>query len=56
MTEAYNHYQATGRPFVELKLAASLDGKLALKSGAARWITGPAARKEGHRLRPNRSR
>ena len=51
MNEAYNHYQATGRPFVELKLAASLDGKLALETGPARWITGPAARKEGHRLR-----
>jgi len=51
LNQAYHHYHATGRPFVELKLAASLDGKIALRSGPARWITGAEARKEGHRLR-----
>ncbi len=51
LNAAYDHYQRTGLPLVELKLAASLDGRLALASGAARWITGPPARREAHRLR-----
>jgi diaminohydroxyphosphoribosylaminopyrimidine deaminase/5-amino-6-(5-phosphoribosylamino)uracil reductase len=51
VNEAYDHFQRTGRPLVELKLAMSLDGRLALRSGAARWITGEAARRQGHRLR-----
>jgi diaminohydroxyphosphoribosylaminopyrimidine deaminase/5-amino-6-(5-phosphoribosylamino)uracil reductase len=40
-----------GRPWVRLKLAASLDGKTALGNGASQWITGPAARRDGHRWR-----
>jgi diaminohydroxyphosphoribosylaminopyrimidine deaminase/5-amino-6-(5-phosphoribosylamino)uracil reductase len=51
INEAYDHYQRSGLPLVELKVAASLDGRLALASGAARWITGPDARREAHRLR-----
>lgn len=51
LNEAYDRYQLSGLPLVELKLAASLDGRLALASGAARWITGPRARREAHRLR-----
>jgi diaminohydroxyphosphoribosylaminopyrimidine deaminase/5-amino-6-(5-phosphoribosylamino)uracil reductase len=40
-----------GRPFVTWKLAASLDGRVAAADGSSRWITGPAARLDGHRLR-----
>ncbi|HWP65507.1 MAG TPA: bifunctional diaminohydroxyphosphoribosylaminopyrimidine deaminase/5-amino-6-(5-phosphoribosylamino)uracil reductase RibD, partial [Candidatus Limnocylindria bacterium] len=39
------------RPWIALKLAVSLDGRIALASGRSRWITGPAARRAGHRLR-----
>ena len=42
---------ARGRPWVRMKLAASLDGKTALLNGASRWITGPAARRDGHAWR-----
>jgi diaminohydroxyphosphoribosylaminopyrimidine deaminase/5-amino-6-(5-phosphoribosylamino)uracil reductase len=40
-----------GRPWVRLKLAASLDGKTALKNGVSQWITGSEARQDGHRWR-----
>ncbi|MGL5359051.1 MAG: bifunctional diaminohydroxyphosphoribosylaminopyrimidine deaminase/5-amino-6-(5-phosphoribosylamino)uracil reductase RibD, partial [Shewanella sp.] len=39
------------RPWVTVKLAASLDGKTALANGASKWITGPAARSDVQRLR-----
>ena len=41
----------TGRPLVTLKIASSLDGRIALKSGESQWITGDAARALGHFLR-----
>jgi len=40
-----------GRPWVRVKIAASLDGRTALDNGASQWITGPAARADGHRWR-----
>ena len=40
-----------GRPWVRLKAAATLDGKTALENGVSQWITGAAARADGHRWR-----
>ncbi len=39
------------RPWIRLKVAASLDGKIALNNGLSQWITGKAARQDGHRWR-----
>lgn len=41
----------TGRPWVRVKMAASLDGRTAMASGESQWITGPAARQDVQRLR-----
>ncbi len=43
--------RTTGRPLVVLKLAASLDGRTAAPDASSRWITGPEARADVHRLR-----
>ncbi len=51
LNESYCHWVRTGRPFVLLKAAMSLDGKLAAAGGESRWITGEEARREVHRLR-----
>jgi diaminohydroxyphosphoribosylaminopyrimidine deaminase/5-amino-6-(5-phosphoribosylamino)uracil reductase len=40
-----------GRPWVRMKIAASLDGRTALANGKSQWITGEAARADGHRWR-----
>ena len=51
LNEAFVKYITTRRPFVTSKSAITLDGKIATRSGASRWITGEAARAAGHRLR-----
>ena len=49
--EAYLWHRRTGRPFVLAKIAASVDGASAAPDGSSQWITGEAARRDGHRLR-----
>jgi diaminohydroxyphosphoribosylaminopyrimidine deaminase/5-amino-6-(5-phosphoribosylamino)uracil reductase len=49
--EAFIKSHTTGLPFVTLKLAQTLDGKIATSLGASRWITGEESRSEVHRLR-----
>jgi diaminohydroxyphosphoribosylaminopyrimidine deaminase/5-amino-6-(5-phosphoribosylamino)uracil reductase len=51
LNEAYIHFMRTGLPFVHLKLAVSLDGKVATFSGDSRWITSEEARARAHDLR-----
>lgn len=51
LNEAYLTWISTGRPFVTLKLAATLDGKIAARDGSSKWITGPEARRRVHQLR-----
>ncbi|MCU1264795.1 MAG: Riboflavin biosynthesis protein RibD [Acidobacteria bacterium] len=51
LNEKYLHFMRTGRPFVHLKLAVSLDGKIATRTGDSRWIAGEEARALSHRLR-----
>ncbi len=47
----YLKHRTTGRPWVVLKLAATLDGGTAAPNGSSQWITSPPARVDGHRLR-----
>jgi diaminohydroxyphosphoribosylaminopyrimidine deaminase/5-amino-6-(5-phosphoribosylamino)uracil reductase len=47
----YLHHRITGRPFVILKLASTLDGRTAAVDGSSQWITGEAARTAAHQLR-----
>lgn len=49
--EAYLCHKRTGLPFVTLKLAMSLDGKVATRTGDSRWVTGPRARCLVHQWR-----
>ncbi|MCZ6872687.1 MAG: bifunctional diaminohydroxyphosphoribosylaminopyrimidine deaminase/5-amino-6-(5-phosphoribosylamino)uracil reductase RibD [bacterium] len=51
LNEAFIKHVVTKKPFVTLKCAISLDGKIATKTGAARWITGSGARNYVHQLR-----
>lgn len=47
----YLKHRRTGRPWVVLKLAATLDGGTAAPNGTSKWITSPESRADGHRLR-----
>ena len=49
--EQFIHYMRTGQPFVHLKLAATLDGRIATAGGDSRWVTGDHARLRAHELR-----
>lgn len=49
--EVFRHWITTGRPFVTLKLAQSLDGRIAAPTGDSRWVSGPEARAEVHAMR-----
>ncbi len=51
LNEKYLHFMRTGRPFVHLKLATSLDGKVATRTGDSRWITGKESRARVQELR-----
>ena len=47
----FHKFAATGLPWVILKCAVTLDGKIATRTGDSQWVTGPAARKRVHRMR-----
>ena len=51
LNEAFERWITTGRPFVTVKLATSLDGRIAAQTGRSQWITGAPARAQVHRLR-----
>jgi diaminohydroxyphosphoribosylaminopyrimidine deaminase/5-amino-6-(5-phosphoribosylamino)uracil reductase len=51
LNEKYIHFMRSARPFVHLKLATSLDGHTATRTGDSRWITGEASRARVHLLR-----
>lgn len=51
LNEAFIKWVTTGQPFVVLKSAITLDGKIATVTGQSQWITGPIARKRVHILR-----
>jgi len=51
VNEAWSFSMQARRPFVTWKLATTLDGRAAAADGTSRWITGPAARTDVHRLR-----
>ena len=51
INEAFFHFHATGTPFVTLKAAMTLDGKIAANSGHSQWITSAPARQYAHQLR-----
>lgn len=51
LNEAFNHWIVHGTPFVTVKAAMTLDGKIATASGESKWITGERARQYGMKLR-----
>ncbi len=53
LNEAYIKYITTGKPYVILKVAMTLDGKIATSKGDSKWITGVEARTYVHKMRSN---
>lgn len=51
LNEGFFSVMKRGRPFITLKVATSLDGKITVARGESRWITGEASRREVHALR-----
>ncbi len=51
LNEAFIKFVTTGRPFVTVKCAATLDGRIATQNGDSKWVTGSAARAYVHRIR-----
>jgi len=51
LNEGFIAWVTTGRPFVIVKCAATLDGRIATRTGDSRWVTGPASRQFVHRIR-----
>ena len=51
LNDVFFHYIRTKRPYVVMKYAMTLDGKIATRTGASRWITGEEARQQVHRDR-----
>jgi len=51
LNAVYRHWMMTGRPFVILKGAMTVDGQIATKTGESKWITGEQARQDVHRIR-----
>ena len=51
VNEAWLYAERVGEPFVTLKLAVTLDGRVAAEDGTSRWITSADSRADGHRLR-----
>ena len=53
INRVFRHYITTKRPYVVMKTAMTLDGKIATATGESQWISGEASRKDVHRLRHN---
>lgn len=51
LNRAFFHFVKRGAPYVTLKLASTLDGRIATRSGESKWITGEESRRSVHRLR-----
>jgi diaminohydroxyphosphoribosylaminopyrimidine deaminase/5-amino-6-(5-phosphoribosylamino)uracil reductase len=51
MNETFFHYMETGRPFITIKYAQTLDGRIATLTGNSQWISSAKARKYTHQLR-----
>ena len=53
LNQEFFHSLSSSRPWISLKLAMTLDGKIARSDGSSKWITSEMARKEVHRMRAN---